>query len=803
MGTAKFAFSPVLSSSNHNLIINEVMASNGKTVANESGNFSDWIELYNNGRSTVNLNGFGLTDRLDMPYLWTFPDTSIHPGAFLLIWASGNIDGNHQNELHTNFKINKHGETITLTDSDGAVIDMVEVPISPRDISYGRRFNGSPEWAFFKKPSPGSDNVLLKFSHDSGFYNNSFGLTIEASEKETKIYYTLDSSVPTQKSTAYKIPIGIKRRMGEPNLFSNMDNTSIYWSQPKKEVFKGTIVRIRAYRKNVPVSHVITKTYFVHKTMHKKYQLPLISLVTDPINLFGFQKGIYVQGKAAEDYKKKYPQKARIKNVAGNYHEKGRHWERPVHIDFFEPNGILGFSQKAGIRIFGGPINRALSQKPFILYARKTYYTTNRFNYEIFPGLKRSKENDEVLDQFKHILLRTSGQDAAHTLFGDAMMQRLVNGILDTQAYRPGVVFFNGEYWGIYNIREHMDEHYLMDHYQLEKHEIALLEDFIGIKAGSQKDRQDFIHILRYVHTNDMRQPQHYKYIENKIDVDNFIDYNLAQIYFNNRDWPNNNRRYWRKIGANNKKDTRYGHDGKWRWLLYDTDYGFGRVSGQRAYQYNTLRFATKDGVKRGRNKEKATRLLRSLLNNEDFKRRFIMRFADYLNTIFKGDVVIQKINAIQKIIEPEMEEHIQRWGNCVFSIHSMKNWKRKVGHLRTFARKRPKHMRAHLIDFFGLKEMSKVTLNILHGLGGKIKINTITLDVQDYPWEGLYFKGIPVQIVAIPDAGFRFAGWEGGHEGKSNHLTINLEKDIALRARFKKRFKFQKMFSSRVDRIY
>ena len=138
-----------------------------------------------------------------------------------------------------------------------------------------------------------------------------------------------------------------------------------------------------------------------------------------------------------------------------------------------------------------------------------------------------------------------SGQDAAHTLFGDAMMQRLMNGIIDTQAYRPGVVFLNGEYWGIYNIREHMDEHYLMDHYQLEKHEIALLEDYISIKAGSQTDRQDFIHILRYVHTHDMRQPQHYKYIENKIDVDNFIDYMAAQIYFNNRDWPNNNIRYW------------------------------------------------------------------------------------------------------------------------------------------------------------------------------------------------------------------------------------------------------------------
>ena len=221
------------------------------------------------------------------------------PGAFLLIWASGNPGGNHQDAFHANFKINKQGETIALTDSDGAVIDMVEIPVSSRDISYGRRSKGSSKWTFFENPSPGSDNVLLEFSHDSGFYNNSFDLTIEASEKETKVFYTLDCSIPTQKSTAYKVPIGIKSRMGEVNWFSNMDNTSIYWSQPKKEIFKGTIVRIRAYRKNVPVSHVITKTYFVHKTMHKMYQLPLVSLVTDPSHLFGFQKGIYVQGEGS------------------------------------------------------------------------------------------------------------------------------------------------------------------------------------------------------------------------------------------------------------------------------------------------------------------------------------------------------------------------------------------------------------------------------------------------------------------------------------------------------------------------
>ena len=770
------------------LVINEVMASNGKTIADGEGNYSDWIELYNAGNSSINLHGFGLSDSIDEPCLWRFPDISIKADDFLLVWASGDGYLNQNKLLHTNFKICKYGEPIILADPEGVIVDAIRVEPGQRDMSFGRKYNGSKEWVFFKKPSPGSDNIALEFSHESGFYTEPFDLKIGISEEETTIYYTLDCTEPTQKSLAYSSPIRIKSRKGEKNNFSEISTTSIYWSKPISEVFKGTIVRAMAYRNNLPVSNIITKTYFVDKKMPGKYKIPIISLVTDPKNFFDYQKGIYVKGKVFDNFEKKNPERASIKNTKGNFLRKGKAWERPIHIDFFEPNGFLGFSQDAGIRIFGGKYNRTLSQKPFCIYTRRKYDPNNYINYEIFPGLRKSKESNEVLNKFKHVLLRTSGQDSAHTMFGDAMMQSLVEDILDTQAYRPGVVFLNGEYWGIYNIREHMDEHYLESHYDIDKTNIALLASYIGIKAGSKKDREDFLNnILRFVIRNDMTDQDNYNYIKSQMDVDNFIDYTVAQIYFNNRDWPGNNIRYWRRIRTQNIQSSPYGHDGRWRWLVFDTDYGFGRSRGVKAHHYNTLKFATKEGGVRGPNKGKSTRLLRILLKNHDFRNSFINRFADYLNTIFRKDVVIEKINKIQKNIASEMKKHIQRWGTCERSIHSIKTWNKKVRYMRYFAKTRPRHMRKHIIDYFGLEGIGKVVLNVSNSSSGTIKINTIKLNNDKYPWEGIYFKDVPIQITAIPNKGFSFAGWEGNYEENSNAVTINLKNDISLTACFEK----------------
>lgn len=785
-------FSPSMLSAStpKSLVINEVMASNGRTIVDKNGNYSDWIELYNGSDQSINLKGYGLSDRSHNLFLWRFPNVSIEAGSLLFVWASDDKPLGKGEFLRARFNISKHGETILLTNPEGDVIDAVKVAPSQRDVSFGRESNGNEKWVFSKYPSPGSDNIHVTLSHRSGFYTNPFDLTLQTNNKETTIYYTLDCTEPTQKSLVYSSPIRIKSRVGDKNSISEISTTSIYWKKPKGEVFKGTIIRARAYRDGSPVSNIITRTYFVDKRMHGRYAFPVISLVTDPANLFDYEKGIYTQGKAFDDFKKKFPEKAEKVNRKGNFRLGGKKWERPVHIDFFEPNGFLGFSQNVGIRLFGGPYTRTIPRKAFCLYPRRKYDSSKFIHYEIFPGLRKSEENNEVLDTFEHLLLRTSGQDATHTMFRDAIMQSLVGDILDTQAYRPAVVFLNSEYWGIYNIREHMDEHYLASHYGVDEDKVILLENHAKVKAGSKKDRKDFLDLLDFVVENDMTDQGNYEYIKRLIDIDNFIDYNLAEIYFNNMDWLSNNIRFWRYDRAQFTPDAPYGLDGRWRWLVYDTDIGFGLAEGFEAHKYNMLKLATaEDGVGDMNvfinHKEWSTRLLRSLLTNQYFRNKFINRFADYLNTRFKEEVVIEKIIAIKKNLELELQEHIQRWGADAGPIRSIKSWNKKVGLLGHFVNRRPRHIRKHIQDYFGLGGVAKVTLQVSGSSGGTIQINTIKLGAENLPWEGSYFQDVPVQITATPYQGSSFAGWKGDYEGNAKTITIRPRKNVSLTAHF------------------
>lgn len=758
------------------IIINEVMTSNGKTLADSNGNFSDWIELYNLSPSTINLHGYGLTDKFHKLGFWKFPNISIDADEFIIVWASGNISRHQSQGLQASFKIKKDGEPIILTNPEGLIIDAVLVPPSQRDISYGRKSDGSESWVFFNNPSPGKDNIVLTFSHDSGYYVEPFNLKLQTNDKTTQIYYTLDCSKPTPNSFVYKSPVHIKSRIGDKNIVSEIADTSIFWEKPEKEVFKGTIIRARIFKKDRPVSSIQTKTYFVDKKIYERYKIPVISLVTDPKNLFDYKKGIYTKGKAFNDYQKNFPEKAERRNRKGNFHNKRKEWERPVHIDFFEPNGNRGFSMNAGIRIFGGPGNRPLSQKPFSIYIRKKYGSGKYINYGIFKGLKTSNKKKEVLSRFKHIILRTSGQDSRHTMFRDAMMQGLVKNIIDTQAYRPVVAFLNGEYWGIYNMREHMDEHYIASHYDINRKMIVLLEGYITVKSGMPEDREDFKGILKFLKTNDITNDKIYTHLKSKIDIENFIDYNIVHIFFNNRDWPKNNNRYWRYRRDVNASNRPYGLDGRWRWLIYDTDYGFGRSDGIKAYRYDTLTFAIDKS-------KPSTFLLRSLLKNQKFRNSFILRFSDYLNTIFKEEVVLEKIDKIQKILAPEMPEHIERWRACKRSIKSIQEWNRNVEYLRYFARRRPAHMRKLIEEQFNLNGLVKIVLNVSNTKGGTIKINSIKLAPTDFPWEGLYFKGIPIKITPIPNNGYIFEGWKVND--KKGSLTITPENDMYLTALF------------------
>lgn len=765
------------------LRINEIMASNGKTIRDSEKESKDWIEIYNCTNKPIALKGYGLSDDPKNPYLWTFPDVTIEAKGFLLIWASGKdkIDAVNQ-EYHTNFKITSQGEAIVLTDNNGNCVDEVVTQPMRKDVSVGRFHDGEETWLLFEDATPGKPNNTLGISHLGGFYREEFQLTMGTVDPDHQIYYTLDGSEPTEESKPYVTPLSMKSRIGDGNLLSEI-NGSVYFKpySPKDEIFKTNILRARVYKDGKPVSPIYTHTYFVDENMISKYTVPVVSLITDPENLFDYEKGIYVPGKVFDDWAQKFPNQEITPGTPANYTQKGRIWERPGHMEFFDAQGNVGFSLNAGIRISGN-WSRAVQQKPLRIFARKIYDEKNEIQYPIFltPVSEHIRENEEK--EYKSITLRNSGGDFYGTRFKDIMIQSLVQNLkVDTLDYRTVVVFLNGEYWGLYNMRERYDASYFKHHYGLEDTELAVLYYNNKIDIGSSGDDLHYQEMLQYMRENDIRNSAHYQYIKTKMDMENYIDYCVVQIYIGNHDWPGNNVRYWRKKTEEYRPQAAYGHDGRWRWVMWDTDSGFKDATRK------TLEHATIANYPEGRgngNPPWSTFLLSSLLKNEEFKKAFINRLADLLNTHFQTEKVIEHINLLQSKIAPEIPEHIARWG---ISGDSVEAWENHVQKLRDFAQNRPRYMIDNMLRYFDLEGTANITIDSTNYSGGIVKINTIQVKEEAYPWSGSYFQNIPITITAIPNEGYVFKGWEG-YVSHSNTIEIRLTKDMALTARFTKK---------------
>ncbi|MEX0686473.1 MAG: CotH kinase family protein [Balneolales bacterium] len=616
------------------------------------------------------------------------------------------------------------------------------------------------------------------FSHQAGFYNTGFDLEIASSVENSTIYYTTDGSMPTESSSVYTVPIPITDRVGEPNGISMIrtnpietDDLWFGWKEPGNEIFKITVIRARVFTEDSDPSQTITRTYLVDENINQRYTLPIVSIAADSVDLFSDDKGIYVPG---DIYKENGYGDNRWGEPNANYHQRGSEWEREVNVEFFDEAGNPVLSQKAGLRIHGGG-TRAMANKSLRLYARSEY-GVNRFNYKFFDEVPHSSYN--------RLLLRNSGQDGYNypTLFRDALMQKLVGHLrFDTQAYQPYIVFINGEYWGIHNLRERYDKHYLERNYGVDEEQIDLLEKNRAVVEGSS-DHYDSM--IEFIENHTMADPDNFQYIKTQMDVDNFMDYSISQIYFRNDDWPGNNIDYWRSKSSD--PDAPPGLDGRWRWLLYDTDFGYG-FGGTEQYTHNTLDMATEAGNDSWPNQDWATFLLRNLLQNDEFKNAFINRFAELLNTAFKPERVVQLISDMQDVLEPEIQDHVARWSYPV----SIDNWEANIGGMRKFAQNRPDYQRNHIISHFNIDGMSTITVDVSNSNGGSIQINELDLagdnpgvNANPYPWKGTYFRDIPVTIIARPYPGYRFLHWEG-IAGQESTLTLTLDEDVQVTAVF------------------
>lgn len=790
------------------LFINEVMAANTETLrdgdvddpdsGSVGGAYSDWIELYNSGTEAIDLEGYTLADS---SATWKFPTGTVPSKGYLLVWASDKNKVAKDGQLHSNFKISSSGEVITLKGVDGSVVDMVTTIALKDDESYGRKTDGLQEWAVFSQSTPLKENVYSAetaavkdpvFSQKGGFYTSAFKLKLTTDEVGVKIYYTLDGSDPVpgaEGTIEYQSPITVKSRAGDPNVLSMISNISTdqwnTWLEPVGELFKCTTIRAVAVREGGKRSKTITNSYFVDKDMKTRYNLPVISLVTDPANLFDDTKGIYVNG---------------------NFEYKGDEWERPVHIEFFEKDGTLAFSQNSGLRINGGEL-RKIPQKSFRLYADHGYDDSDKYKYEVFPGLKK-RGNGKKMDSFSRLVLRNSGNDCTWTgaMFRDGLMEGLVSHLkVDTLAYRPSVVFLDGEYWGIYDIRERYDGEYLKSHYNLDKDKAVILDvwETPQVQEGESGDwRLYSIDIIDYLKANSVTDKATYDYIKTKIDIENYINYNVAEIYSGNYDWPGNNMSIWKYKTDDGKyhPEAPYGLDGRWRWMLRDMDFGFGLY--QKSVDFDTLSYATADVPEEGdfsyANQPWVVFLLKTLLKNTEFRNRFVNTFADQLNTSFDPVRVNERIEEVKAGIEAAMPEQSNRWRiiNLKSTYEGELTWYDNIETVKSFANDRPSCVRQHILNKFkddGVTGTSEIRL-ITNTTEGYVRINSIdikssTPGVTDPSnWSGIYFKGVPVTLKAVAEKGYKFDHWEGveGVIPTSESITFNPEENINIKAVFR-----------------
>lgn len=620
--------------------------------------------------------------------------------------------------LHTNFKINADGETLSVWDPLGRLVDR----LLPVELSAGRSYGCSPDGSdrrlFFERPTPGWSNPDSgfagicrepQFSLPSGFYSVPTVLSIRGSSGET-VHFTRDGSLPNLASDSLALSIPI-------------DTT--------------TVIRAICTRSDFISSAVATRTYIVNF----RANMPVISLTTDPYYLWNPDSGIYCQG---ANYNPNIPRSA-------NYWQD---WERPVHIEFFETDRQSAFALSAGIKIHGG-VTREFPQKSVAILCRPVY-SNDRMRHQIYPWL--------AIDTFKDIVLRNGGSDWNKAFIRDAMMLALPEDVhCDVQAYRPAVVLLNGTYWGIHDIREKLNEHYLNSHYDIDKDSVDRMEVWGGAVQGSPAHYEA---MLDYIESNGLSDSVHYEYIKTQMDVSSFIDFNVTNIYCANLDWPGNNNKFWRP----------QTEDGRWRWFLFDLDFGFG-LHDSLNYNHNTLTFAVEPNGPSWPNPPIATYLLRKCLESPQFRVEFINRFTDLMNFDYKPERVAAVIDSIRRGVELEMPRHLTCWSRTV------PEWLTHIDVLYAFAYQRPARMREFIRDFFDLPGLAALDIHISPVNAGTIKVNS--KNIRIYPWSGVFFRGVQTNFLAEPAPGYRFARWQGVVSANAQRLKTELPGSGTLTAVF------------------
>jgi hypothetical protein len=617
--------------------------------------------------------------------------------------ATGNFN-------HTNFKISSTGETIKLYDPSGVLTSMLTVNCGPGyDVSVGHFTDASTTITKFNQPTPGASNntstplnsyaAAPMFSVISGIYTAPISVSIfDLNLPASTIYYTLDGSEP--------------------------DTASILWTGNDIVVSQSTLLRARAYLDDYIPSTITSASYL----FNVNHTTPILSVISDSVNLFG---------------------------PTGMFDNPTLDLLKAASVDYFDstPDHNLLFSRKVGIIMDGGWGSRGNPQRPFRIKLDDGVLGEGPVMEPLLPD--RPTRN-----QYSDFYLFNGGGNYMVLPFKDAVQVKMMGAGTNSYyaASRPVTVYINGDYWGVYDMKEKFNT----EMFELYDGAIENTIDILGSSAnyGFQLraiegnvdpffEANDSISQINPLDSNFWTQADQY------VDMIYYNDYIIAELWMNNVDWGANYNNL--KIYRSNASNYR------WRYCLMDLEYGLlpnhGWINGANNYDCN---FDLLGGYINHQTVDPGNPHFNVFwrgLQNDRFRNYFINRFADQMNTVYLPARLLAIEDAMYNLTLPEMPAHFARWGDPNNVPAHMNGYLQYHQLFSDELACRPDNMRNQIQSNFNLPQQVQVELDVFPSNGGKINISTISSD--SYPWNGIYFDGVPIQIEALAMPGYQFSHWE------------------------------------------
>ncbi|ORX78306.1 hypothetical protein BCR32DRAFT_301816 [Anaeromyces robustus] len=588
------------------------------------------------------------------------------------------------------------------------------------------------------KKTDEEDTNLPQFSLNSGFYNNdSIELEIKTKDPNAIIYYTLDGTIPTENSTIYEKPLLLKNKSLEENVLCNFNVSGKHFI-PSIKVNKGNVIRAVAKLSNDELTNVVN-------------------------NLFDYENGIYVLGKDYDDWIKVDPSRVNTPyySTTENFNRKGRKYEKPATIEYFPSNKTeVTFSQDVGIRL-KGRASRTYYQKSFRFVAREEYGGKKNIKYEIIPGNLRSDGKGPV-NKYKSFSLRNAGNDSEYAKMRDIVLQELIkNDYFETQQTDFAIAFVDGEYWGIYDVYEEYNDNYIANNYDIDNNNVIVVKSGFPttIESGEEEDMQYYKNITNFILNNDLSIQSNYDKVSNQWDVIGYAWYAAFYVYTDVIDgyyYQDGNWAMWRVREPDSSVPKA---DGKWRMMMYDTEYSTG--------MYNEALDFTRDVLKDIVNPKTTNRkimgstnakITRSLLNNKEFKNRFINALCDMKNVHFEINRVQNLIDEKENLLLPMIEEHILRNGPIGDLDDPIGKFKEKVNNFRNYMKERYGLFMEMIQKDFGFESALDVTITANDFSKGSFIVNEMNEFNKSYTGE--YFKENILYITAKPNEGCKLKSW-------------------------------------------